>query len=233
MCARCRRASVLVCDLPAWRYACTVFVRCSIVVGGCACVCSPILVRRAHLRVYEVAARTPAPASPSRCGVALRWCGGMAAAAAASCCARGNVPSGLNNSRASASCAPAGTPACACLCVSPSRGGVSGRGHACDGGRAIDCVRAHPALTWNNRWRASCARVSTAPRVHSGGTPSSPEHTHTTRARSPPNFEVLCLVRVSLGLGVLVCAVVGAFIAGGGGGARGAPPARRGNEGVK
>ena len=162
MCAGCPRVSVPVCDLPAGRRACAVFVRCFIVVGGVANVYYPMLVRRAHLRVYEVAA--PATASPpSRCGVASRWCGGMAAAAAASCCARGNVPSGLNNSRASASCAPAGTPAFACLCVSPSRGGVSGRG-ACDGGRAIDCVRARPPLTWNNRWRAlageRCARLN-------------------------------------------------------------------------
>ena len=52
LCARCRRASVLVCDLPAWRCACAVFVRCSIVVGGVAYVYCPILVRHVHLRVW-------------------------------------------------------------------------------------------------------------------------------------------------------------------------------------
>jgi hypothetical protein len=161
-------ARVCPCVRPSRGEACVRSVRSLLHCWGRWCVCLPSDFG-AHLRVYEIAARTPAPARARRSP--SRWCGGRAAAAAAACCARGNVPSGLNNSRASASCAPAGTPAFACLCVSPSRGGVSGRGGACDGGRAIDCVRAHPALTWHNRWRASGARVSTAPRVRSGGTP--------------------------------------------------------------
>ena len=165
VCARAARACLSLCaTFPRGgvRAQCSfvasllwVGLRMSITRCWCAvptCVCMRLLRAR------------PRPRRRRRCGVASRWCGGRAAAAAASCCARGIVPSGLNNSRASASCAPAGTPAFACLFVSPSRGGVSGRGDACDGGRAIDCVRARPPLTWNNRWRAlageRCARLN-------------------------------------------------------------------------
>ena len=52
LCAGCRRVSVPVCDLPAGRRACAVFVRCFIVVDGVAYVYCPILVRHVHLRVW-------------------------------------------------------------------------------------------------------------------------------------------------------------------------------------